>query len=297
MPLDLVKAHACGNDFLFVPLDRTAPGGRSALARRICDRHTGVGGDGLVLYVPTAAGARMVLYNADGGRAEVSGNAVRCLAAIVARERPALRRLVVETDAGAIPLTRRASAGCRMVFDAFMGRPAGLRQRRLEAGGEQVAVVELSVGNPQCIVLGGEVSEARLRRLGPALATHPAFPAGSNVELVDVESPSRIRILIWERGVGPTAASGTGACASAVAAAAHGGASRDVEVVSPGGAQQVRWTDEGIHLAGWAEIVLTGRWLGGAGAADSLRPEGGETPAAGAPRPARRDGGTPRPGP
>ena len=219
MPLDLVKAHACGNDFLFVPLDRTAPGGRPALARRICDRHTGVGGDGLVLYAPTAAGARMVLYNADGGRAEVSGNAVRCLAAIVARERPALRRLVVETDAGAIPLTRRASAGCRMVFDALMGRPAGLRQRRLEAGGEQVEVVELSVGNPQCIVLGGEVSEARLRRLGPALATHPAFPAGSNVELVDVESPSRIRILIWERGVGPTAASGTGACASAVAAA------------------------------------------------------------------------------
>ena len=79
---------------------------------------------------------------------------------------------------------------------------------------------------------------------------------------MEVESASRIRILIWERGVGPTAASGTGACASAVAAAAFGGAARDVEVVSPGGAQRVRWTDEGIHLAGWAEIVLTGRWLG-----------------------------------
>ena len=262
MPLDLVKAHAYGNDFLFVPIDQTVEAERAALARRICDRHTGVGGDGLVLHAPTESGARMTLYNADGGRAEVSGNAVRCLAAIVARERPALRHLVVETDAGAISLTRGESAGRRTTFDALMGGPVGMRRRRLEAGGEQVEAVELSVGNPQCIVLGGEVSEARLHRLGPALATHPAFPEGSNVEIVDVESPSRIRILIWERGVGPTAASGTGACASAVAAAAYGGASRDVEVVSPGGAQHVRWTDEGIHLTGWADIVMTGRWLG-----------------------------------
>lgn len=262
MPLDLVKAHACGNDFLFVPVDQTAEDGRAALARRICDRHVGAGGDGLVLYAITETGARMILHNADGGRAEVSGNAVRCLAAVVARERPALRRLVVETDAGAIPLTRRESSGGRAVFDALMGGPVGLRRRRIEAGGEQVDVVELSVGNPQCVVLGGEVSEARLHRLGPVLAAHEAFPAGSNVELVEVESASRIRMLIWERGVGPTAASGTGACAGAVAAAAFGGASRDLEVASPGGTQHVRWTDAGIHLTGWAEVVMTGRWLG-----------------------------------
>ena len=262
MPLDLVKAHAYGNDFLFVPAGQTSDGGRPALARRLCDRHTGVGGDGLVFHAPTGTGARMTLYNADGGRAEVSGNAVRCLAAIVVREQPSLQRLVIETDAGLIPLTRVASAGRRTTFDALMRPPAGLRKRRIEAAGEQVEVVELSVGNPQCIVLGGAVDEARLRRLGSVLATHPAFPEGTNVELVEVESPSRVRILIWERGVGPTAASGTGACASAVAAAAYGGASRDVEVVSPGGAQHVRWTDEGIHLTGWADIVMTGHWLG-----------------------------------
>ena len=262
MPLDLVKAHAYGNDFLFAPAEQTEADARAALARRLCDRHTGAGGDGLVLYAPTAAGARMSLYNADGGRAEVSGNAVRCLAAIVVRDRPAIERPVIETDAGAIPLTRIGPAGRRTTFEALMGAPAGLRRRKLEAGGEAVEVVELSVGNPQCIVLGGEVSEPRLHRLGAALAVHPAFPEGTNVELVEVESPSRIRILIWERGVGPTAASGTGACASAVAAAAFGGASRDVEVVSPGGAQRVRWTDEGVRLTGWAEIVMTGRWLG-----------------------------------
>jgi diaminopimelate epimerase len=106
------------------------------------------------------------------------------------------------------------------------------------------------------------VNEAQLHRFGPALATHSAFPAGSNVALVEVESPSRIRILIWERGVGPTEASGTGACASAVVAAAYGGASRDVDVVSPGGTQHVTWTDDGILLTGWAEVVMVGRWHG-----------------------------------
>ena len=260
--IDLIKAHAYGNDFLFAPIDQTVEAERSTLARRVCDRHSGVGADGLVLYAPTAAGATMALYNADGGVAEVSGNAVRCLAAILVQRQTRTRDVVIETDAGEIPLTLVESVGDRVTFDALMGQPAGLGQRTLEVAGELVEVVTLSVGNPQCIVLAGPVDDARLQRLGPVLATHPAFPAGSNVELVDVESPSRIRILIWERGVGPTAASGTGACASAVAAAAYGGASRDVDVASPGGTQHVTWTDAGIRLTGWAEVVLTGRWHG-----------------------------------
>ena len=258
--IDLIKAHAYGNDFLFAPREQAAGAEHATLARRVCDRHSGVGADGLVLYAPTAAGAAMTLYNADGGVAEVSGNAVRCLAAILMQGKAGARDVVIETDAGAIPLTLVETVGNRMTFEALMGRPTGLAQRSLEVAGELVEVVELSVGNPQCIVLGGPVDDVRLHRLGSALATHPAFPDGSNVELVEVESPSRIRILIWERGVGPTAASGTGACASAVAAAAYGGASRDVDVVSPGGTQHVIWTDVGIRLTGWAQVVLTGRW-------------------------------------
>jgi diaminopimelate epimerase len=262
MPIDLIKAHAYGNDFLLVPLDQAVRAERETLARRVCDRHTGVGADGLVLYALHEAGATMLLLNADGGVAEVSGNAVRCLAAVVARARPNVTAVVIDTDAGAIPLTLVESAGGRLTFEALMGQPTDLRQRALEAAGETIEVVELSVGNPQCIVLQGPVDEERLHRLGPVLATHPVFPSGSNVELVEVESPSRIRILIWERGVGPTAASGTGACASAVAAATFGGASRDVDVVSPGGTQHVNWTETGMRLTGWAEVVLTGRWHG-----------------------------------
>ena len=117
------------------------------------------------------------------------------------------------------------------------------------------------MGNPQCVVLGPLPDAERFDRLGPALSTHPMFPAGTNVEFAHVEAPDRVRILIWERGVGPTTSSGTGTSASAVAAAAHGGAARDVDVVAPGGTQRVEWRDDGVSLTGWAEIVLDGQWL------------------------------------
>ena len=260
MSIDVIKAHAYGNDFLFAPTGQAGDADQAALARQMCDRHHGIGADGLVLYEPMATGARMTLYNADGGVAEVSGNAVRCLAAIVARERPDEEEIVIHTAAGAIPLGLIAADGRRWTFEALMRSPEGLRQRTLEVLGAPLEVVELSVGNPQCIVLGGPLDAARLHQLGPALATHAAYPDGTNVELVEVETPSRIRILIWERGVGPTEASGTGACASAVAAAAYGGADRAQDVVAPGGTQHVDWTDDGIRLTGWAEIVLAGHW-------------------------------------
>jgi diaminopimelate epimerase len=96
------------------------------------------------------------------------------------------------------------------------------------------------------------------------LSAHRRFPHGTNVEFAVVEAPNRVRILIWERGVGPTEASGTGACASAIAAAAHGGASRDIDVVAPGGTQRVEWRDDGIYLTGWAEVVFDGRWVASA---------------------------------
>jgi diaminopimelate epimerase len=110
-------------------------------------------------------------------------------------------------------------------------------------------------------VVLGDVTEARLHTIAAQLAVHSHFPEGTNVELATVESPSRVRILIWERGVGPTEASGTGACASAVAAIRYGNASRDVQIVSPGGAQRVEWLDDGLFLTGWAEIIAESRWL------------------------------------
>jgi diaminopimelate epimerase len=199
-----------------------------------------------------------MLINADGSTAEVSGNGLRCVAAWLASDRrlSAGARVVIRTAAGAKPLTLVEHAAGQWTFRADMGQPQGLRQESIQLGGESIAAIVLSMGNPQCVILG-DVSDDRLRRIAAPLATHPYFPHGTNVELASVESPERVRILIWERGVGPTEASGTGACASAVAAAAYGGAGRDVEVVSPGGAQRVEWMDNGVFLTGWARIVAT----------------------------------------
>jgi len=114
-------------------------------------------------------------------------------------------------------------------------------------------------------VLGPLPDAQRFERLGPALSTHSMFPQGTNVEFAQVEARDRVRIMIWERGVGPTSSSGTGSSASAVAAAAHGGAARAVDVIAPGGTQRVEWQDDGVYLTGWAEVVFDGQWLGGTG--------------------------------
>lgn len=140
-----------------------------------------------------------------------------------------------------------------------MGQPEQVQRRTIDVDGVPIDAVTLRVGNPQCVVLGAVTSE-RLHAIAAKLAVHPIFPEGSNVELASVEAPDRVRILIWERGVGPTEASGTGACAAAVAAMRYGGAARDVQVVSPGGAQRVEWTDDGLFLTGWAEVLFELQW-------------------------------------
>jgi diaminopimelate epimerase len=261
--LRLIKAHALGNDFLLaqagdVPAD---PAALPALAQRACDRHRGPGADGLMLLRETAEGADTELFNADGGRAEVSGNGVRCAAAWLARARSlnAGARLVIGTGAGPKRLELVQTTDRRLTFRADMGAPSDLGQATFALDGLGVAAVVLRVGNPQCVVLGPATSE-RLHSIAAKLAVHPAFPEGTNVELAEVEAPDRVRILIWERGVGPTEASGTGACAAAVAAAFAGGASRSIDVTSPGGTQHVAWTPATILLTGWAEIVAEIEW-------------------------------------
>ncbi len=260
--LDFIKAHAYGNDFLFVLREDLRDADVETVTRRLCDRHEGIGADGLIVYQLTAEGASMRLRNADGSRAEVSGNGVRCLAAIVAERHPHLarRRIVIDTESGEKVLTLEGTERGRLVFRASMGQPTSLHQVTLDVPGGPVGVVALRVGNPQCVVLG-PLDEERFRRLGPMLERHPAFPEGTNVEFAQVEAAERVRIQIWERGVGPTQASGTGACAAAVAAAAYGGAGRDVQIVSPGGAQRVEWREEGLYLTGWAELTVAGQWL------------------------------------
>jgi diaminopimelate epimerase len=264
--LPIVKAHAYGNDFLYVEESAIKGRDRAATARAICERHDGVGADGLIVYRPTPRGAAMHLFNADGSYSEVSGNGVRALGAVLllvhGLEAGEDRPLVIETDAGEKTLALLGREGARYVFRASMGQPTEVAEVTIDVLGEPLRVATLRVGNPQCVRLEETLSEERMLRLGAAIEHHEAFPEGTNVEFARVVEPGRVDILIWERGVGPTRASGTGACAAAVAARSFGGAARDVMVHAPGGAQRVEWLDEGLYLTGWAQVTLKGEWGG-----------------------------------
>ena|SRR5687768_9083663 len=259
--VSIVKGHAYGNDFLLAPESDVEGRDLPALARVMCSRHEGIGADGLMVYAFGPSAVRMRLFNADGSASEVSGNGIRCLAALVVRENAGATRVTVDTPAGRKVLELQDQHSDTFTFRASMGAPQDIRPIELEAAGERVQAVALSVGNPQCVLLDDPLLESRLHKLGPAIEHHPKFPDRTNVSFVKLETPNRIRILIWERGVGPTQASGTGACGAAVAAASYAGASRDIEVVAPGGSQRVEWLDDGVYLTGWAKLVFEGRWL------------------------------------
>lgn len=256
-----IKAQAYGNDFLIAPVTGPAPPDGAEQARQACDRHHGLGADGLIFARLTEEGAETILFNHDGSSAEVSGNGTRCVAtwlALVRQLQPG-SALVIGTRAGAKRFTLLERGIRQARFAAEMGQPTAIREVVLDLEGVPVAASLLNMGNPQCVVFG-DLTETRLQTLGRGLAAHPAFPHGTNVELATLLSVDRVRILIWERGVGPTASSGTGSCAAAVAAAAHHGASRRVEVIAPGGSQLVEWTDDGVTLEGSASLVAYVEW-------------------------------------
>jgi diaminopimelate epimerase len=205
----------------------------------------------------------MCLVNSDGSPAEVSGNGVRALGALVLlNDRYPHAEVTIDTVVGPKHLLRLERQGSRQRFRAAMGLPVDLRQVPLEVAGESLTAVVLHFGNPQCVVLVNELPDPeRFQRLGAGLERHSYFPHRTNVEFARVEAPDRVRILIWERGCGPTQSSGTGSCASLIAAATYGGAAREAEVIAPGGSQRVEWGAETVHLTGWAEVVCEGEWL------------------------------------
>ncbi len=266
--LSFAKAHAYGNDFLYVSSADVSGVALEALARQMCDRHSGVGADGLIVYALEAArtdkagqDVSMRLFNADGSHAEVSGNGVRALGALLLDgSEDAAGQIVVHTAGGTKHLVRTGRNGRQQTFRTAMGQPAGITQRTVDVGGEAIALVVLNMGNPQAVLLGPLPQPSRFQALGAALEHHEAFPGGTNVEFAHVEAPERVRILIWERGVGPTTSSGTGSCAALVAAAAFGGALRSADVAAPGGSQRVEWLPDGVYLTGWAEVICRGEW-------------------------------------
>jgi len=258
-PVPFVKATACGNDFLLVEA-KDVSGDKVEFTRQICDRRHGVGADGVEWLSPCAnADLEIHLINADGSAAEISGNGTRCVAAHWVADKN-VDRVTIQTDAGlkVCKLVRRAEPEFEFETEmgqATIGDPLALT---VEAGAAQG--IPVSTGNPHYVIFVDEFPPT-WQRQAEQIGAHPHFPQGVNVELAKVVSKESIEIRIFERGAGETQSSGTGSCASAVAAIATGRACSPLQVVAPGGAQTVRWENGEISLRGPARILCRGEFL------------------------------------
>jgi diaminopimelate epimerase len=280
--IPFVKGHGLGNDYIVV---RAAdlPGGAldAGAARRLCDRHRGIGADGVLVHVPSAAAdAGVRIFNPDGSEAEKSGNGLRIFATYLHDHghvtTPSFR---IETAAGVVGCECRIVAGRvesvavemgTATFDARAIPMQGVRGDAVDVpldlpASPPVVVTALSIGNPHCVVFGDEPTEARCRTLGPLLERHAAFPRRTNVQLARMADAATVEIRIWERGAGYTLASGSSSCAAAAAAVRTGRASPGrLRVTMPGGALAVDVrADWSIRLEGPAVEVFTGTFDAG----------------------------------
>lgn len=241
---------AAGNRFAVVDAFEKELEHPEELATELC-AHYGL--DGLLVGARPRAGGdcRMLVFNRDGSRAEACGNGLRALARWAAETEHASRELVIETDAGARRVTSFARGREIVSARAELGVPRLVeRETRLELGGGALAVTLVDMGNPHCLVFVSDVGRAEVAALGSEIECHPRFPARTNVSFVEVAS-GRLLVRTWERGVGETAACGTGAGAAAVAALVHGRVGSPVEVGTRGGRLQVDWDGAGV-------LALTG---------------------------------------
>jgi diaminopimelate epimerase len=273
------KMHGAGNDYVYVDGFREQlPANPAELAIRVSDRHRGIGGDGLILIVPSAvADARMRMYNADGSEAEMCGNGIRCVAKYVYDHGLACKpELRIETGRGVLTLQVFPGADGRVArVRVNMGLPI-LEAARipttlegtppknvpLTVGDCTLAVTCVSMGNPHCVTFVEELSDDWVLRIGPQVEVHPAFPKKVNAEFIQVLSPREFRMRVWERGSGETQACGTGACAALVAGVVTGRLERTALAHLPGGDLELEWPadDSPVFMTGPAVEVFSGEW-------------------------------------
>ena len=277
--IPFTKAHGAGNDFLIVESKALAGLPSCEWIQRICDRHFGIGADGLLLLaIPGSAGgdADLRIFNSDGGEAEISGNGTRCAAAYLVESGRCGQRLAIQTGAGVKQLTLLARTGSRFSFEMAMGSPLfsapAIPFRPATAVPEPIVDFELplasgprrvtvtSMGNPHCS-LRVEDWEWDWKALGAEIERHLFFPNRANVEFYRILSNHEIEVRFWERGAGTTLSSGTGSCAAAVAAILNQRAESPVTVRALAGELTVRWDPDGVFLTGPAEIICRGEYF------------------------------------
>ncbi len=271
------KVHGLGNDFIIVDgFKEKLPENLPSLARHVCTRNTGVGGDGLVVLTPTPnADVRMRIFNPDGSEPEMCGNAIRCVAQYMHKRGLAKGGTVrVDTLAGLIvPTIVRHDKGEMVRVD--MGEPR-LNREEIPMAGDRGWVINedlivnddtyritaVSMGNPHCIIFVPDVKSMDLANIGPAIENHRSFPNKTNVEFVQVINREHVRMRVWERGVGETMACGTGACAVCVACVLNDLSERAVKVTLEGGDLYIEWgEDNRVYMTGPSEEVFEGKLI------------------------------------
>lgn len=268
--IPFVKAHACGNDFLILE-ETAAHRNHAALARRLCARNTSIGADGIE-FLDRDPGRRgsadlfLRLFNADGSEAELSGNGTRCVAAWLALSE-GRKEVTLGTHGGPRHCRVVESSGATYLIESAMGVPRVMPRTIVIDGIGEIAGAMVNVGNPHFVLFVDtpdfSAHNHTWQQLGAKIAASPLFPHGTNVEFVQVHSPSEIAFRIYERGCGPTTSSGTGTCASSAAAMALRDTARELTAIAEGGPQRTVWpsTSAEMQLTGPAEIICTGHAL------------------------------------
>jgi diaminopimelate epimerase len=261
MKIPFTKAHGARNDFLLTWRDQLPAdaGDPAALARALCDRHTGVGADGWIILAPGGgqADAAIQLWNSDGSFSEISGNGTRCAAALLVESGRARDLVRISTGAGLKTLRLLDRRGSTYSFEMNMGRATIEDLHASIVPGRDCVI--LNVGNPQCAIFAADF-EFDWRALGAQLERHPRFANRTNVSFVRVVDEHTLDVRFYERGAGETMSSGTGSTGAVAAALARGFVRSAVQVLTPAGPLDLRLEGEDILLAGPAEIVATGEF-------------------------------------
>lgn len=272
--LRFTKMHGIGNDYVYVDCFTQTLAGPARVARHVSPRRTGIGSDGVILICPSSvADCRMEMYNADGSRGEMCGNGIRCVGKYVYDHGIARKEtLHIETDAGIKVLRLQINGAQVSAVTVDMGEPVldGPRipvaaegrviNAPLEVGGQTYHVTCVSMGNPHCVTFVRNTESLRIEEIGPLFERHPFFPKRVNTAFVQVLGRNELRLRVWERGSGETAACGTGACAVLVAAVVNDKAERRATIHLNGGDLDIKWSaaDNHVFMTGPAVEVFSG---------------------------------------
>lgn len=256
------KMHGLGNDYIFLNCLGAEPDDLPRLARRLSDRHFGVGGDGIICVCPSRqADFRMRMFNADGSQGAMCGNGIRCFGKYVyERELTRKTQLLIETPAGNRELKMRVNRDAITEIEVDMGAPRIAGSVNLSILEKRCTAISVSMGNPHVVIEVENPGAVDLGTVGPAVECHSHFPNRVNAEFVRVIDRSTLELRVWERGSGETLACGTGACAAVAAMAALGKLNREAVVRLAGGNLWVRWEEKSGHvfMTGPAVTVFDG---------------------------------------